>query len=47
MSTLVRMQACCASGKACQVENFGLRAPVAGQVQKLEGGPRQIISAKT
>jgi hypothetical protein len=28
------------------VQNFEVRAPVAGQVQKLEGGLRQIISAK-
>ena len=40
------MQACCASGNPCQVQNFELRAPVAGQVQKLWGGLRQIISAK-
>lgn len=40
------MYACCASGKPWQVQNFVLPAPVARQVQKLEGRLRQIISAK-
>jgi hypothetical protein len=39
-------QLCCASANPCQVQNLGLPAPVARQVQKLVGLLRQIISAK-